>query len=92
MKLKKLNFYLNALKLIFDEKCINKKERVRHLPGYCRRRIKMQKRDELRSFQPALRPSSAVEEDSFSTYQRMWSQAQERKYICVSTCAYDDKG
>ena len=25
-----------------------------------RRRIKMQKRDELRSFQPALRPSSAV--------------------------------
>ena len=26
-----------------------------------RRRIKMQKRDELRSFQPALRPSSAVE-------------------------------
>ena len=28
-----------------------------------RRRIKMQKRDELRSFQPALRPSSAVEED-----------------------------
>ena len=28
-----------------------------------RRRIKMQKRDALRSFQPALRPSSAVEED-----------------------------
>ena len=28
-----------------------------------RRRIKMQKRDELRSFQPALQPSSAVEED-----------------------------
>ena len=28
-----------------------------------RRRIKMQKRDELRSFQLALRPSSAVEED-----------------------------
>ena len=29
-----------------------------------RRRIKMQKIDELHSFQPALRPSSAVEEDS----------------------------
>ena len=28
-----------------------------------RRRLKMQKRDEKRSFQPALRPSSAVEED-----------------------------
>ena len=29
-----------------------------------RRRIKMQKRDELRNFQPALRPSSAVESSS----------------------------
>ena len=28
-----------------------------------RRRLKMQKRDEKRRFQPALRPSSAVEED-----------------------------
>ena len=32
-----------------------------------RRRLKMQKRDESRSFQPALRPSSAVEEESSST-------------------------
>ena len=30
--------------------------------GRHRRRLKMQKRDESRSFQPALRPSSAVEE------------------------------
>ena len=56
-------------KYVFDTLIRNVLTRRREYGTYLatarrhRRRMKMQKRDELRSFQPALRPSSAVEED-----------------------------
>ena len=54
-------------KLVSHKKYINKNERERHLPGCCQKTslesAVMMKEDKMCSFQPALWPSSAEEED-----------------------------